>query len=225
MICEKPGHKHGETSYCYKQCDCRCDDCTTTMRDYARRRDQLKREGRWEPLVDATPARDRITTLRGYGMSLADIARTCGVSQTTIAQIADGRRERTRPNALDAIISCPALPLRERGKVPTIHAARRIQALVAVGWPLEWIARGIGRDRWGLTVILSGRWPTVDGWMFREIDDFYRAHAMRPPAPRERYERTVVTLARNTARRRGWVPAVAWNDIDDPNEQPQGVAA
>ena len=57
------------------------------------------------------------------------------------------------------------------------------------------------------------------------IRDLYERLCMTRWEPEDPWGRGKSTLARKTAEARSWAPPLAWDDIDDPNEVPQGVAA
>lgn len=101
--------------------------------------------------------------------------------------------------------------------VPSIGTVRRIQALQALGWTHAQIA-----DAADLTVECI-RSPICRGTnVYRStaegVAEAYDALAMKV-APDSRNAR----WCRTFARRKGWPPPLAWDDIDDPNEVPRGL--
>ncbi|MFV8173753.1 hypothetical protein [Mycolicibacterium peregrinum] len=93
--------------------------------------------------------------------------------------------------------------------------SRRIQALVAMGWPQSLIAAELGTAQ-----------TAVAAMALRE-----KVTAERAIAVRELFGRWAMTpgpsnVSRQRARAKGWVTILGWNDIDDPNEIPDlGVDA
>lgn len=90
-------------------------------------------------------------------------------------------------------------------RVPAWGTQRRIQALSAIGYPLKFQAREIGWESGDLHSILAQRVATVG--------------VATATAVSEMYERLCMTVgpaqkARNAARRKGWAPPLAWDDID-----------
>jgi hypothetical protein len=90
---------------------------------------------------------------------------------------------------------------------------RRIQSLVALGWTMQEIGQHAGgySKNWA-HVILSQQTVVTD--TARKVDAVFERLSMTVPIGPYR-NRTRLRAARN-----GWVPPLAWDDIDDPNEQP-----
>jgi hypothetical protein len=103
--------------------------------------------------------------------------------------------------------------------VPVLGTRRRIQALGALGYSYNQIGRAVGVDR-----SLIMRWATAS--------DRVLVHSATANKIAAAYEQLSMTLPDNSnnrrdyfrlmARRKGWVPPLAWDDIDDPNETPGG---
>lgn len=91
---------------------------------------------------------------------------------------------------------------------------RRVQALVALGWSMPYIAE---RSRIEVTylrfILRENKQVTIETAV--KVADCYRQLAMTlPPATKSR-ERQSVTRARRMAERKGWAPPLAWDDIDN----------
>ena len=98
--------------------------------------------------------------------------------------------------------------------VPSLGARRRIQALRAVGWSRERIAREAG---WATSGSL--RYVTRSDTMTRATHDriaevYERLCMQTPPDPQG------AARARTWATRLGLAPPLAWDDIDDPDATP-----
>lgn len=107
-----------------------------------------------------------------------------------------------------------------RYSVPAIGAQRRIQALMALGWTGNDIAAAAGLPhRNYVRRILVGQKGKPCTWLERKTHDtiarVFEDLAMRLPEPMPQRAR-----CRTMARNRGWLPPLAWNNIDDPNERP-----
>jgi len=105
--------------------------------------------------------------------------------------------------------------------VPAIGAQRRIQALMALGWTSADIAAAAGwRDRNRVLCILNGQKGKPTTWVQRgthdTICDVFRRLAMRIPEHAPHRART-----RTMARRKGYAPPLAWDNIDNPREKPK----
>lgn len=98
-------------------------------------------------------------------------------------------------------------------KVPALGTQRRVQALQALGWSRQRIAQAIGyTDQGALTYMMRA-------------DSLYPATAARIAEVYEQMSMVVpvgsgANRARTWAKRHGYLPPLAWDDIDDPNEQP-----
>ena len=93
---------------------------------------------------------------------------------------------------------------------------RRIRALQAMGWSFNDIAQRIGIPRTCLTAKTRNH-TRVYVSTFRRMVAVYDELSMIPgPSIR----------SINAAKRNGWAPPLAWDDIDDPDERPNlGAAA
>jgi len=106
-----------------------------------------------------------------------------------------------------------------KGKL-TIDATgtrRRVQALYALGWTWDALAAEMGVRKGSVWRLAHGAHCTDRG-VYREtaaavVALFERLCMTRP-------EGWVADRARNVAIRNGWVPPLAWDNIDDPSEQP-----
>lgn len=97
--------------------------------------------------------------------------------------------------------------------VEAIGSARRIQALVALGYNFRALGKHFGLSH-----------DVVRSWAFREhtistrnakrIGQVYDALSMTLPPTRTTAEKRNLSYARTTAARYGWAPPLAWDDID-----------
>ena len=100
--------------------------------------------------------------------------------------------------------------------VPAIGIVRRIHALHALGWSGRQIA-----DAAGASI------NTLRAMQYHDSERVHRATADRVIAAYEslamrRPDGGYADRQRTMARRKGWAPPLAWDDIDDPDEQPTG---
>lgn len=98
--------------------------------------------------------------------------------------------------------------------VPSIGARRRIQALLSVGWSRPQVAREAGWETSGALRYVM-RSDTMTRATHDRIAETYERLCMKTP-PDELVARRVKTWARKG----GYAPPLAWNNIDDPNEVP-----
>lgn len=107
--------------------------------------------------------------------------------------------------------------------VPAIGTQRRIQALMRLGWTSTDIATEAGwQHRNGVLRILNGQKGRPTRWVERKTADtiaaIYARLSMQTPEMTPTRART-----RARAERLGYAPPLAWDDIDNPDEQPQGT--
>ena len=176
---------------------------------YRRDRDAGRRR-----YIDAAPVQARLRSLLDTGVPLRTLGRVTGLSATTVSTIVDGTQQhvqrataaRVRHLTLTSLYASVS-----SGHVPRVGAARRVQALLALGWPHHELgAAGIANS--AQIIGAPGELITVQRW--RQVRDVYDALSMtRGPSPR--------TRAR--AARLGYAPPLAWDEdtLDDPNATPQ----
>jgi transposase len=221
---------HHDTLTCYTDYQCRLPECVARVRAYEKRRRHSKAAGTWQPLVDATPVREHLLELHAAGVTVYRVATLTGLSdnvirgftQTTRAgQRINGRRHRTTPAiankilAIDVQTAAPA-------KVNAIGSLRRLQALVALGWPLQEVARRTGIS--DQTMYNIARQPLILATTAAKVTAAYE----QLKNTRASRSTTISAQQRNTARNRAashrWPPPKYWDEvgaIDDPDFQPQ----
>lgn len=102
-------------------------------------------------------------------------------------------------------------------RIPSRGYQRRMQALVALGWPMSDLDAEMGRRAGTLSRWLNVAAPWIHEARAKEIAALYDRLSMQAPPDGWRKER-----AQKLARRNGWAPPLAWDDIDrDP--EPRGV--
>lgn len=165
-------------------------------------------------LVDAGPVRERLAELLASGLTPKEISKLGTVDLRRIhSLVGDTTVTKVHQLTADKIMSVPV----PANSGPGLGARRRLQALVAIGYPFFELAH---------------RMRVPD----RELIDL----AMRPPAAvdvdldaRIRALYDVLHLipgpndeARKLAWKLGWASSFAWDDnaaLDDPNARPVGV--
>jgi len=142
-------HEHG-TRKAYVLDRCRCEPCTAANRFEAQRRRKAIAYGRWQGLVPAGAAREHVQQLRSVGISLQRIATSSGVGYGTVARLAYGNAssrqpptERLRHDTEQRLLKmrAGAGTVPPGARVEATGSRRRLQALVAAGWPLPTLAQ------------------------------------------------------------------------------------
>jgi hypothetical protein len=208
---------HHENTVCVQWYSCRLPSCRD--RFYARRR--AIRAGLIQPariLVDAAPVRQHILDLQEAGLSISCIARQAGLAHTTVGNFLRPRPSARRGLQRQTTPETAAKILAVR-PVTTIGTMRRIQALIAIGWPARKIAAGVS-NRWLFdlrpdTVIhatYAEKIITAYGELRHRKPEKHGVHAGHARRSRER------------AKTNRWPTPRYWDqhadDIDDPHFEP-----
>lgn len=169
---------------------------------------------------DPGPALAHLKKLVGTGLSLSEVARRAGVDPRRVTKLYSGglRRGTCRIDLADAILAVPV----PTNTVSTTGTRRRLQALVAIGYELEWLAEQlptVPRE-----VVID---QTTMKWAYR-VPHVASDHA---DAVTALYERLYLTPGPSTDARQmalglGWASSLAWDShdaLDDPKAKPQGV--
>jgi lambda repressor-like predicted transcriptional regulator len=108
-----------------------------------------------------------------------------------------------------------------RSAVPAVGTQRRLQALVALGWPMAQLAQRVGVEANSLRRLISAN-PKVLAVTARTVAALYEEMWNARPAPVTRPQHVAVTKTVNLAQRRGWAVPAMWDDdaIDDPAARP-----
>jgi transcriptional regulator with GAF, ATPase, and Fis domain len=159
--------------------------------------------------------------LRNAGMGQERIAELAGVPIHVLRSLnySDSGRppvQRLRAASANAILNVlpdPALLLRRDPR----GTQRRLQALAVRGWSLASQARMLGMPQQGVHALMSVKWVTPETAdrvraLFEDLWD------VDPPGVTPA-DRQSSAYAKRVARKHGWFPPLAWDDIDT-DEQP-----
>lgn len=213
---------HGLTGY--KQHRCRCDVCRAASRAHAKKRYRQIGYGTWNPLVDAEPARTHVRQLMADGLGFKRVAALAGVSVSTVSTLLYGKpgrnpTARLRPEVAAKLLQVQADLDSKSAARPTdaTGTRRRLQALVAAGWPQEQLANRLGMTQTNFGRMLSGRQVFVR--TARAVIALYDELWEQEPTTSASSKARAI----NYAKARKWAPPQAWDDdtIDDPPARPQ----
>jgi hypothetical protein len=207
---------------------CRCDDCRAVNRAAASHRDRQILYGRWQPYVDAEPARKHLRALGAAGIGWRRAAELAGLSGGTVSKLLYGGpgdrppSRRIRPETAEAILAVqPSAARLAPGALTAITGTRRrMQALVATGWSQARLASELGLTRANFGTMM--RCDQVTAGTARAASELYDRLWNQPPPEHDQRTRIAASRARNYAAKRGWVVPLAWDDdvIDDPDSRP-----
>jgi hypothetical protein len=199
-------HRHGTTE-AYKRDRCRCAECRTArVAEAAHRRRQLA-YGRWQPFVDAEPVRQHVRVLMAQGMGWQRIAGAAGVATSSMQRllyVTSGRpapSRKIRADSAAAILAVSAQPL----FVSEVGSQRRLQALLAIGWPITHLAERLGEKPQMTALLIKGRGGQVRTARAARIAALYDGLWDMPPA-----------IPARTRTQLAWDD----DDIDDPAAEP-----
>lgn len=228
--CQHAGtpHQHGNRDS-YALDGCRCPDCRRANALTERQRRRETAYGRWQPFTDAEPARQHLRELAKRGIGLRRAAQLAGVPYTTLTALVYGApgagsppSRRVRHDTSGRILSVPleASPLAAGARTEATGTRRRLQALVAHGWTITTLADLLGRDVASLRHTL--RRDRINTSTAIAVGELYDRLWNRPPDESSPACRQAAEHARARARRSGWSPAMAWDDMDtDPEPHPR----
>ncbi|MGW7329697.1 hypothetical protein ACWGIU_14105 [Streptomyces sp. NPDC054840] len=176
-------------------------------------------------LIPAAPVARHIRNLMAAGVSVVKLSEASGVSRSIISGLLY-RLSATRPRATKireanarAILDVQPNDV-VAGRIDSTGTKRRIQALVALGWPLLYIGPRISCHPYYVTTILKQDrvYARTAHAVAAAYDEMWNADPVAAGVPPYR-----ASYCRNRASADGWPPPAAWDDdlIDDPAAQPE----
>lgn len=225
---------HHTKTTCYTNYRCRLPECVARYNANVRARTAAQSAGDWERLVDARPVRAHVRKLIAAGGTPLGIATQAGVTEKVVRLLlpptCGGRRNPAKHRVLGdnarkilAVTVDQVCPPR----VDPTGTVRRIQALVADGWPMIHLA-----DRLDLSpnyvwqLLKRARLQQdikVQGSTARKIATAYEALSQQRPH-RRGVSKQSAARARQHAADRNWPNSTYWAQrmdvIDDPDFEP-----
>ncbi|MEU0468944.1 hypothetical protein ABZ215_33485 [Amycolatopsis sp. NPDC006131] len=178
-------------------------------------------------MVDAAPVRQHVRSLHERGMPLDTIAKVANVSKQTLTYLiygspASGKGPAKRVHIMNArrlrAVQFNLDYLDSNTRIDGTPTRRRLQALAAAGWSNVELARRLGvREQWVHSVMV-GRRPKVLVHTHRRIVDLHRELWDQEPPQTTIQEQTTVLRALRRAAKYGYLPTLAWDDIDNDPE-------
>lgn len=204
---------------------CKKPECLRARRERQKRNKYLLSTGR-PGNVGPERAAAHIKKFRAAGVSDTEAMTLFGMARSSFYRLLRG--EDITRDTEQRVLAVPVPPKRQKSSnlaaVDASGTRRRIQALVALGWPQNELARRLSvHCQWLSAALLQTRVAAKSADAVRalydqlwdavpELDGIPAFHAAR---------------ARETAAQRGWVSPLAWDDdtIDDPTAVPVTDAA
>jgi len=228
---EAPNH---DTTTCVTKYKCRRQACVERYNANERERKRLKKQGNYQRFTDAAPVREHVLQLIAAGATPYGIARQSGASDTTVRGLLPRRSPRRHAPLRHRILAENAamlLALTPESVIPrftpALGTARRIQALVANGWPMITLGEhfGLYPKYIGELISRATRGETrVKGTTALTVARAYDILRGRKPTSRG-VTKSAAGYARDFARDRDWPPTRYWDQfpgaIDDPHFVPE----
>ncbi|MCX5137629.1 hypothetical protein OOK06_36790 [Streptomyces sp. NBC_00340] len=164
----------------------------------------------------AAQSRTHIERLITAGWTQAQIARAAGLAHHVIGDVRRGQAYVANATALAILSVHIGPPPADVRNVDATGTTRRLRALVAIGWPIGQLAPVFGMYATALGNIARGELQQVRTTTADLVALHYQ-HLTRAPGPSNR--------TRILARKKGWHGPAAWEDIDDPNCEPEETGA
>lgn len=205
----KPPPPHGERARYIR--GCRCDACSDANYRYMSRL-RLEYEHGHTRRVNSAPVADHVRTLLTAGWNQRQIADAARCAQRIIGSLATDSQPTTHGDIAARILAIKPHPVPPPAQyADATGTTRRVRALVAIGYPVSHLATAIGIWPANLSRIARGDLAQVTVGTANATARVYRELSRRPgPSQRTRIR----------AQREGWHGPLAWEDIDNPDEQP-----
>lgn len=235
-------HAHG-TKNAYDRDHCRCHPCKAAKAAYMRELRGIQALHEWDPnqpanptdLVDAEPIRQHIRRLSEAGIGWKRVAEVAGVPNTTLSSILypqnrktpDGcrpPRKRVRRTTAEKILAVQPVPnnYRDGAIIPQVGTMRRLQALMTLGYSAGYLGTHLGIDKTNMLRFVHGK-HQVTLRTARKVAALYEQLSATPRKATTPGEASTITRTKKYAQKRGYAPPLAWDNIDDPTETPQGI--
>ena len=207
------GRRAGYIAGCRETC------CSDAHRRYCKQYKlrALKTGSTTVPVSDLRPHLDRVLER----MSLTAAASAAGMSSGWLSRVMRGTIQRVHYDTAQALLAITVDKVPDTQYVNAFGAMRRLQSLHALGYSMQRIDELIGGyGKQNLDLVARGKRTQITVAWDRRIRAAWDRHAMTPPTARNHYEQAGITKSLARAQRFGWLPPLAWDDIDNPAERP-----
>lgn len=212
---------------CYAR-GCRIQGCRDAWRRHFAEQRRETAYGRRTPLlmIDATGTLATFDALLEAGYTKSAITRSCGVSDTTIDRARRDGTIRRDAAARIAAFTPQAAKLLPRSKIDGTGTRRRLRALHAIGWTYTAIAGELGcsvQNVRSLVLGLDSATGLATVATASAVADLYERGWRIAPEPSSNASAAEQRRAVARAHANGWAVPAAWDNINDPGEQPGTV--
>lgn len=175
----------------------------------------------YEFWVPAAPVREHVNKLRAFGIGQRQIALLANVPYQCVKELVGGNTN-TRGQATQRITNGAARRLlavemkyenvADNKTIPSKASVRRIQALCAIGYSLNWQADKLKTHP--QTLLFALRRDRITNGMAKKVETLFNAYAFTPKVGKSKIERRGIAKTKNHAKRNGWVGAAFWENIE-----------
>ena len=190
---------------------CRCSECVTQTKKYdkGRRIDQARGISH---LTTPERAIKHIEYLVNMGVSRRTIAASIGYTSDTGLNFLL-KRNRIRTVTERKILAVkPNVELAHKGWVSAVGSRRKLQALAYMGWTLRYVCQQAHINNDTGSVIRLNKVTRIEERVASAIDNVYKELHMINGGDIRSHKKAIAN---------GWMPPMAWDNIDDPDEEPK----
>jgi hypothetical protein len=194
-------------------------------------RTRLKAYGRFDTgLVDAEPVREHMAMLAEFGMGYKRVAAIAGIGITPTRNIIWGRQDsgprygemqkHVKRETAEALLAVkPEISLLAGGaRIPARGTHRRVQALMVIGWSQSKLGARLGIAPGNFGTLMRASHVSVRRHL--AVAALYEALWNTRPPREEWRDKIAYSRSLAYAKKRRWLPPLAWDDIDTDVEQP-----
>jgi hypothetical protein len=192
---------------------------TTTLTPGQLKQARIRRQQGVRAAVSGSRAATHVAALRRAGMTDSQIRAAAKISNGTLYRIVGGAPLLRCTEARVLAVKPVPQPRRSTAVVPPHGTGRRLQGLVVAGWPPAVLAGALGMRLQQVHRLLHAGRPVTVATAGRVTAMTRELWGRQPEASGVRH--SAVLRARQYAGRYGWHPLAAWDDVDDPDAQPQ----
>lgn len=220
---------HHNTLTCFTDYGCRRPACVERKLQWERNNRRRLREGR-PALIDATPVRRHLEGLLAAGVSAYAVARAAGLDECTVRGFLPTRPgRRPRKHRITPAVSRRILAITPEqarsGYIDGTGTRRRIQALIAIGWPVRRVGEQLGLNATyaGELIHRTEQGKPIYHATATKVAEAYETARYRTP---EDYGVSTATAnrKRSQAKANRWPTPRYWDErpdaIDDPHFEP-----
>lgn len=204
------GSPHAAAGHPGRYKDCTHPDCRTYRNRYLKRYTHETRDG-VRRTTDTTAVTSHLQQLRDLGWSLRAIAGAADSSASVVSRLVSSDQDRILTSTAARFLAIdptqpPSRPSKQTTEpfVPAEGARRRIRALLWMGWGYPQMTAHSGIANPAAILHQKGRWITRT--THDKVAAMYDALAMRQGPSAK---------AQTWARKQGYAPPLAWDDIDN----------